>query len=185
MNLQDRADALTLINLVEAEKSVTDRILEIRNEEAVRNNMYTNHEIRPEEHQRWISGLKEATSQQFYAVLYQGEVAGGVGISSINTTHRRADWAFYLSDRYQGQGLGSALEAKFLQHVFARGDIDKLNCEVISWNEAVVKLHKKFGFREEGTRRNHVVRDGQSFDAIFLGITRDEWVASLSGAPYN
>ena len=36
-------------------------------------------------------------------------------------------------------------------------------------------MHKKFGFREEGVRRDHIFRNGEWIDAILLGMTAAEW----------
>lgn len=153
------------------------KVLDIRNQDGVRHNMYTDHRITEEEHLGWIDRLKSAKDTKFFAVLKDGEVIGGVSISAINTLHRRADWAFYLSESTQGKGVGASLEYQFINLVFSEFDVDKLNCEVISFNEKVVKLHQKFGFTIEGVRRDHVIRDGRKYDAVLLGITKDEWKA--------
>lgn len=52
---------------------------------------------------------------------------------------------------------------------------DKLNCEVIETNEAVVRLHVKFGFVEEGFRCENIVKNEQLIGVFFLGITRSDW----------
>lgn len=50
-----------------------------------------------------------------------------------------------------------------------------MNCEVIETNQAVVKMHKKFGFVEEGFRRENIEKDGQRMGVYFLGITKADW----------
>ncbi|WP_157384527.1 UDP-4-amino-4,6-dideoxy-N-acetyl-beta-L-altrosamine N-acetyltransferase [Nitratireductor soli] len=153
------------------------QVLAIRNEAPIRNNMYTNHEISRDEHFNWIDRLRGREDIKFFAVRFDGEIVGGVSLSGINTVHKRADWAFYLSETTHGRGIGAALEYKVVSLAFDQFKIEKLNCEVISFNDRVVKLHEKFGFRIEGVRREHVIRDGQKFDAILLGITKQEWTA--------
>lgn len=150
-------------------------ILSIRNQPAVRNNMYTNHEIGAEEHRNWASGLRKSDDRKFFAVESDGEIVGVAGLSLINSLHKRADWAFYISEKCQGRGIGSALERQFIDFVFARFDVEKLNCEVIEFNEKVVAMHERFGFIREGFRRDHVIRDGKKYGAVLLGITKTEW----------
>lgn len=166
---------LQFTDITEIERDRAMDVLSIRNEPGVRSNMYTNHVIEPAEHLGWIERLKSSKDNVFFAVLHEGEVVGGVSLSGINRQHKRADWAFYLSERCHGKGIGSALERTFIDMVFDKFDIDKLNCEVISFNQKVVEMHKRFGFKVEGTRRDHVIRDGQKYAAVLLGITRDEW----------
>lgn len=150
-------------------------VLAIRNEAVVRHNMYTSHEISLEEHFHWIERMRSSKDAYFYAVTKVEKIVGGVGISAINKMHRRAEWAFYLTGNLQGKGTGVSLEYKFVNKIFDEFDIDKLNCEVISFNEKVIRLHQKFGFQIEGVRRDHVIRDGVKFDAVLLGITKEEW----------
>jgi len=41
----------------------------------------------------------------------------------------------------QGRRFGSALERQFINFAFSTYPIDKLNCEVIAFNDSVVALH--------------------------------------------
>lgn len=150
-------------------------LLEIRNQPFVRQNMYTDHVICVDEHLAWAHNVRNSTSMEFFGVFRRGELIGGAGLSNISKLHRRADWAFFVSEKLKGQGLGASLEYSFISMIFANFEIDKLNCEVISYNEKVVKLHKRFGFEVEGVRREHVIRHGQKHDVVLLGITRNEW----------
>ena len=151
-------------------------VLSIRNEPGVRHNMYTDHVIQPDEHMSWIERLKSSNDTVFFAVVHEGRTIGGVSLSGINLKHNRADWAFYLSEDCHGKGIGSALERQFIDMAFERFEIEKLNCEVIAFNEKVVDMHQRFGFKLEGARRDHCIRDGQKYDAVLLGITKDEWL---------
>lgn len=153
------------------------RILWMRNQEPVRRNMYSDHIITEDEHQAWLEQLRTSDDTKFFAVYVDGFLGGGVSLNAINRTHKRADWAFYLGATIQGSGMGSALEFKFLDYAFNDEGLEKLNCEVLAFNAAVVRLHKKFGFVEEGVRRNHILRDGEPVDAVLLGITKEEWAA--------
>ena len=53
--------------------------------------------------------------------------------------------------------------------------MEKLNCEVIETNEAVVKLHKKFGFVEEGFRRENIIKNESRLGVFCLGLTKSDW----------
>jgi UDP-4-amino-4,6-dideoxy-N-acetyl-beta-L-altrosamine N-acetyltransferase len=143
-----------LVNLdTEAQMKVRD----IRNEEGVRRWMYTDHAIGVNEHLSWINRLKTDDRQIVFVILAQ-EPVGVVSVNAIDRHHRKADWAYYLTQTARG-GLGSAVEFSFINFIFDSLDIDKLNCEVIAGNDAVVKLHKKFLFQEE-RGFNHEVQRG-------------------------
>jgi UDP-4-amino-4,6-dideoxy-N-acetyl-beta-L-altrosamine N-acetyltransferase len=151
------------------------KIREIRNEEEIRKWMYTDHIIGSDEHLRWLNHLKTDDKQIVFAVLdEQSAPLGVISVNAFDRKNKKSDWAYYLTSNARG-GLGSALEYSFINFVFGSLNIQKLNCEVISGNDAVIKLHKKFLFQEEGVRRSNIIKDGKRIDVHFLGLTKDEW----------
>jgi len=151
----------------------------IRNEESVRKSMYTDHVIALEEHFSWLESLKKDNKQMVFVVFLDGVVSGVVSVNAIDRLHKKSDWAFYLSESVRG-GLGAALEFSMLDFVFKELSLEKLNCEVIETNEPVVKMHKKFGFKEEGFRRKNIEKYGSRMGVFFLGITKGEWLECRS-----
>lgn len=168
-------DEISLKPFAALDAKQSEQIRAIRNEPDVRNNMYTNHEISGDEHDAWMKRAAADERTQMFAVEVDSAIVGAVGLTAMAPAHRRSEWAFYLSHSTQGKGIGSALEFKFLNLAFGDFGLHKLNCEVLAFNEAVIALHKKFGFREEGVRRAHISRDGQWIDTILLGMTAGEW----------
>jgi UDP-4-amino-4,6-dideoxy-N-acetyl-beta-L-altrosamine N-acetyltransferase len=162
-----------------AEQPVEDQraLRAIRNEDAVRANMYDSDPIGADTHDAWLARIAADPACAYYLAYSEGRLIGMVGFSAINSTHRRADWAFYVSGAVQGRGLGAAMERAALALAFGPLGLNKLNCEVIDWNTGVITLHERFGFRREGLRREHVWRDGAFHDAVLLGLTRAEWEA--------
>ena len=176
-NFERLSHDLDFVPVTSLDASEVMKVREIRNQVGVRKNMYTDHEIGLDEHLAWIEGLRSSNTSDFFAVYKAGELVGGAGISAINQAHKRADWAFYLSENWQGKGVGASVEYHFINHCFDAYDLHKLNCEVLVFNAPVIRMHQKFGFQIEGTRRAHIFRDGQYHDAVLLGITRPEWDA--------
>lgn len=163
--------------ILETSTEVQARIRELRNQPDVRKYMYTSHEISALEHRAWLDSLVGNTRQSVFVVLQDGSACGVVSLNAINPLHKSADWAFYLDSALQGKGLGSQLEFWLLDHAFGVAGLEKLNCEVLALNQAVIRLHQKFGFTQEGVRRQNVEKDGQRIDVVLLGITREEWTA--------
>jgi UDP-4-amino-4,6-dideoxy-N-acetyl-beta-L-altrosamine N-acetyltransferase len=152
------------------------RIREIRNEPSIRKVMYTDHEIQIDEHQTWLDRLQQDKCRIAFAVVDDsiGPI-GMVSVSELDWRHRKADWAFYLTETERG-GLGAALELTLLDFVFDRLGLEKLNCEVIEGNDAVIRLHGRFGFAEEGFRRSNIEKDGVRLGVHFLGLQRSAWL---------
>ena len=150
-------------------------VREVRNQESVRKSMYTEHEIPLNEHLGWVERLQTDTRQIVFVVLVEGIVSGVVSVKAIDRLHLKSDWAFYLDENVRG-GLGAALEFNLINFVFTELGLEKLNCEVIETNEAVVKMHKKFGFIEEGFRRENIIKNNARIGVFFLGLTKSDWL---------
>ncbi|MGR5354128.1 UDP-4-amino-4,6-dideoxy-N-acetyl-beta-L-altrosamine N-acetyltransferase [Vibrio sp. DNB22_19_2] len=151
-----------------------DMILEWRNAPEVRSKMYTSHEISLEEHRAWFERLKEDPTKTYFLAQLNGEPVGVVGFSEINLVPGIATWAFYASPTAP-RGTGSLMEYYALEYAFTNLELHKLRCEVLGFNQIVVKLHKKFGFVEEGRLRD-AFYDGSTYhDIVHLGIFAPEW----------
>lgn len=152
-------------------------MLEWRNAPAVRENMYTKHEISKEEHREWF--VRQQTDKYSRWYIYEDEVNNPQGVvyfTQYQPEQRNSFWGFYAGKNAR-PGIGSRMELEALDHAFTNLGLHKLNCEVIASNNKVIALHKKFGFREEGVFRD-IHFDGNKFlDVIRLGIISSEWLS--------
>ncbi len=169
-----------LIELVPITSLATElqlRVRDIRNEESVRKWMYTDHVISTTEHLEWINNLKKDNRQIVFVVLSEKYTPLGViSINNIDYFHRKASWAYYLTQTERG-GVGPSLEYFFINFVFDNLNLEKLNCEIIEGNFTIVKLHKKFFFQEEGFRRSDIIKNGVRIGVHLLGLTKQDWLA--------
>lgn len=145
-----------------------------RNAPDVRSKMYTRHEISQAEHQSWWTDTKARSDRQYFMYEHAGTPLGIVGFTMIDTTSRNCAWAFYAAPDAP-RGTGSRMEFLALEHVFGHLQLHKLYCEVLATNQAVVRLHQKFGFTIEGTLRDQHRMDDGFVDVIRLGLLAMEW----------
>jgi UDP-4-amino-4,6-dideoxy-N-acetyl-beta-L-altrosamine N-acetyltransferase len=157
-----------------------DLMLEWRNAPEVRKHMYTQQVIPREEHFVWWEATKRREDRQYFMYEFNQEPRGIVGFSSIDKAHNNSSWAFYAAPDAP-RGTGSRMEFLALNYAFNALRLHKLHCEVLSTNEAVIRLHQKYGFRIEGVFREHFELNGRYVDIVRLGILRDEWNETESG----
>ena len=147
-----------------------------RNSHDVAQYMYTEREISQEEQKKWFQVLENDTTKKYWIIEYRGKLIGVVNLVNINYEFRSAYWAFYIGETsVRGGGIGAKIEYSVLNYVFDELKLNKLLCEVFVSNEAVIKLHEKFGFRREAYYRNHIPKTGKFLDVIGLAIFKDEW----------
>jgi hypothetical protein len=118
MFLKKILDNLNFQNILNCSEVDARVILEIRNEERIRNNMFNNKIISLEEHLLWKKIFLESSTDRFYCIKYKNVIVGGLGLKNYNIKNLSADWAFYVSESKNFIGLGAAIENKALNYFF-------------------------------------------------------------------
>ena len=152
------------------------QLLAWRNSPDVRAFMYTDHVIAPDEHARWFAAAVADPTRRYWIIEADGAGVGLANLYDIGTPDGSATWAFYLADpAVRGKGAGAMTEYLVIEEVFGPLGLQRLWCEVLETNPAVIKLHKRFGFVEEARLAERAVKDGAAVDAIGLALSRERW----------
>mgnify|MGYP001043213221 CR=1 FL=1 len=155
------------------------QMLEWRNAPKVRENMYSQHEITLTEHLAWWEKIKLSQTDRYFIFELNSKPLGVVAFNDIDVLNNTAFWAFYSSPEAP-RGTGSRMETLALEYCFSFLGLHKLCCEVLEFNKAVVRLHKKFGFVEEGFFRDQR-RIGSQYVGVYrLAIVSSQWAALRS-----
>jgi RimJ/RimL family protein N-acetyltransferase len=78
----------------------------------------------------------------------------------------------------RGQGYGTEATRLMLQLAFERIGLYRVSLSVFGFNERAIRSYQKAGFRLEGRAREAIVRDGERFDELSMGILAPEWHAA-------
>jgi UDP-4-amino-4,6-dideoxy-N-acetyl-beta-L-altrosamine N-acetyltransferase len=152
------------------------RVREWRNLPDVARYMYTDHIISEGEHARWFGDALERRDRRYWIIELDGVPVGLANLVDISERHRRASWAFYLADPLvRGRGVGSYTERFVLGQAFDELKLNKLCCEVLGSNQAVVAMHQRFGFSVDGTLREHIWKGDHFEDVVAMSITASEY----------
>jgi UDP-4-amino-4,6-dideoxy-N-acetyl-beta-L-altrosamine N-acetyltransferase len=151
-------------------------LLRWRNLPEVSRYMYTDHVITVEEHDRWFQGIPSDPTRRYWIITLKDEPVGLVNLYQIDSQNKRCYWAFYVAgENARGKGVGSFVEYTVLRTVFSELQLNKLCCEVLAVNTAVINMHRYFGFSEEGRLRQHIIKDGKLYEVVSMAILRKEW----------
>jgi UDP-4-amino-4,6-dideoxy-N-acetyl-beta-L-altrosamine N-acetyltransferase len=155
------------------------RLLAWRNSPEVAAHMYGDHVIGQAEHDRWFEAALGAADRRYWVVVADAAPVGVANLARIDPAARRCEWAYYLGEpATRGKGIGAQVEYMVLRHVFETAGLNKLWCEVLAQNAAVVKLHERFGFVREALFRDHVFKAGRFHDVVGLGLLACDWAAA-------
>ncbi|MFW9988900.1 MAG: UDP-4-amino-4,6-dideoxy-N-acetyl-beta-L-altrosamine N-acetyltransferase [Candidatus Odinarchaeota archaeon] len=148
-----------------------------RNTDEVSKYMYTDHYISKDEHLSWFNRVKKDPTKIYWMIEVNGAYVGVVNLYDISTLNKRCYWAYYIADpTVRGKGLGRIIELNILNYVFEELELNKLCCEVLSFNEIVVKIHQKYGSKIEGKFRQHIFKNGKFYDIFCMGILKEDWI---------
>lgn len=156
-----------------------EMVLEWRNQDFVRLNMYYHKIIDLETHMKWFSSMMGDASLQYFIYEQNNIPLGLVAFTNIDRKNNKAFWAFYAADNKK-IGVGVEMETLALRYAFEELNLNKLCCEVLEFNSSVISFHRKFGFKQEGIRRQDYFRDGQFFDIYELALFKDIYFKSKS-----
>lgn len=165
----------------------SDTLWHWRNRPAVRQFMYTQHEISHDEHKAWFSHMLANTQHRYFYIVYkrvdgQPDKPLGVVNLDLNSDNRTsATWAFYAAPDAP-RGSGALMEFGALSLAFETLGVTQLNCEVLSHNQGVVRLHQRFGFREtpQSRQRTFSLPEGKTVEIVCLSLSADEWQQGAS-----
>jgi len=76
-----------------------------------------------------------------------------------------------------GVGYGTEATELMLWLAFGRIGLHRVSLSVFGFNERAIRSYQKAGFHVEGRSREAIVRDGQRWDELTMGILAPEWQA--------
>jgi len=163
------------IKLIPLTREYLELVFEWRNRPDVRKNMYTSHEITMEEHLTWFESISKDITKRYFIFELENEPCGVIGFVDINIESKSSSWAFY-SGSTSIRGIGSQMEIAALEYAFNELELEKLYCEVLEFNDSVIKFHKKHGFLQEGIFKKHHFSEGEFWDVHRLAIFKSDWM---------
>ncbi len=111
---------------------------------------------------------------------------GFVRLEGIEWTHRSSSLKIAIGDQAdRGQGYGSDALGLMLRFAFNELNLNRLSAITGTDNPAAIRFFQKQGFIEEVRRRKALMRDGQTYDLIHLGLLRYEWLSRRSAEAGN
>ncbi|MFN8475810.1 MAG: GNAT family N-acetyltransferase [Anaerolineae bacterium] len=126
----------------------------------------------------WRQRLAETPEGMFRLVAcVEQDVVGQLDIHTHPNHPRRrhaASIGMAVRDDWAGQGVGTALMQAALDVADNWLNLQRLELEVYTDNEAAVRLYKKFGFKVEGTLVRYAFRAGEYVDVYAMARLKQD-----------
>ncbi|WP_025025916.1 GNAT family N-acetyltransferase [Caldalkalibacillus mannanilyticus] len=109
--------------------------------------------------------------------LTDDKLIGFVALLGIEWNNRACILAIGIGDRNnQNKGYGSDALQLILKYAFHELNLFRVGLDVTEYNKQAMRAYEKVGFKVEGSMRAAVLRDGNKYDRIIMGILYDEWL---------
>ncbi|NUU79771.1 GNAT family N-acetyltransferase [Paenibacillus xylanilyticus] len=109
-----------------------------------------------------------------------GDSVGGINLNSIDERNGTFSIGIVIDKEYRGMGYGTSAMKILLKYAFLERRLHKFNDYVLEGNEGSAKMMRKLGCVQEGVRRQVVYINGKHLDFILFGLTKDEFIETLS-----
>jgi RimJ/RimL family protein N-acetyltransferase len=105
----------------------------------------------------------------------EGDLVGGISLHSRDAKNGTFSFGISIGREHRRKGYAQDAVRILLRYGFWERRFQKCNSAFVHSNEESIKLHRKLGFVEEGRRRRQVFFNGQYYDDILFGLTREEF----------
>ena len=127
----------------------------------------------------FISAAVEDETLCARAVLLGRRHVGNVVLDRIDRRVGRARLHIYVGEAdARGQGVGKLALALALALAFDELRLHKVWLTVHERNTPARRAYEALGFEVEGTHRAEFLLDGERIDELYMGVLRNEWLAS-------
>jgi RimJ/RimL family protein N-acetyltransferase len=127
-------------------------------------------------------GCKDAEGEIMFAVeTVEGINVGGVSFHGRDDKNGVFSFGVITYREYRRKGYAEDALRILLRYGFWERRYEKCNSACAHTNEGSIALHRRLGFVEEGRRRRQFFFNGQYYDEVLFGMTREEFDKSISG----
>lgn len=103
---------------------------------------------------------------------------GVVGLYDISWIPRHAELRIVIGEKdFWGKGYGTEATKLVVDYAFDKLNLNKVYMGVNAEHKRAIKAYKNAGFIEEGILRKEQYRNSKYYDAVRMGILREEYYA--------
>lgn len=117
----------------------------------------------------------------FFAIIDKetDKYIGNIKLGPIDWYHRKASIGSMIGNKqYWGKGYSTEAIKLVVDYGLIRLGLNKLWAGVAANHEASRRAYEKAGFVLEGRSKGSFYFEGNIYDTLYLGITRDEYVST-------
>ncbi|MEM9325216.1 MAG: GNAT family protein [Bacteroidota bacterium] len=127
----------------------------------------------------FINNKGDEDPTQTFAIEYQGEFAGVMGLERQHDVYRYSgEVGYWLGEPYWGKGIASQALKDLTDIGFTQFPLERLYAGVFSHNQASIRVLQKVGYQLEVISPMGAFKNGQFVDEHRYVMLRRDWVGA-------
>ena len=111
---------------------------------------------------QWIAYTSEQNPPQNFAIEYQYQVAGSIGVLLKDDVYRKSiEIGYFIGEPFWGKGIATQAVALLMAHIEKSYDMVRVSAEVFEHNKPSMRVLEKNGFILESIRIKSVYKNNQ------------------------
>lgn len=160
----------------------TDNIVRWRNLPSVKKNLYSQVELKPEQHIAYFeSVVKMGKCAQFIIVVEDEKQSTDIGtifIKNIDGSNHNGEYGIFIGEESaRGKGYAKPATDLILKYGFESLNLHRIYLTVMSDNIPAIRAYERAGFVREGVLREEYLRGDSYVDIVMMSILKQEWDA--------
>jgi ribosomal-protein-serine acetyltransferase len=108
-------------------------------------------------------------------IFYNRNIIGGIGLHQWDHALEKAQLGYWISKEFEGKGIVTACLERFIDFVFDKVGLNKLEIHFVPGNKRSATIASKLGFKTEGIIRDSYIMNGAFTDLVVTGLLKKEW----------
>ena len=110
-----------------------------------------------------------------FCVLYQNKMVGLVGMKDTDSTNRKTEIGYWLSETYQHLGIITKSCRTLINYIFEELRINRIQLTAANENSKSQRVAMRLGFQREGIQREGELHSRGFVDLVVYGLLKTDW----------
>lgn len=129
--------------------------------------------------EKFVDSVINAPEDKFeyvFTIRKQNEFVGLIGFKDTDKLNKKTEIGYWLSEKYQKQGIITKSVDKLCDFAFNKLDINRIQIKCAVENKSSIKIPQRLGFKFEGIERQGELLTGNTFTdlGIYSKLKSDE-----------
>lgn len=133
------------------------------------------HPYRRSDARDYLSLVRDAATETFFAIEVDGEAAGSIGFVLQQDVERvSAEIGYWLGEPFWGRGVATTALRAMTRYAIQRHELTRVFALPFARNVASCRVLEKAGYVVEGRLHRSAIKDGEVIDQVLYAFYADE-----------